>query len=40
MIAVAPANAEDQAWKQRMEMEIEILKAQLSRLKVKLGVED
>jgi uncharacterized protein YceH (UPF0502 family) len=40
MITVAPANAEDQAWKQRMEMEIEILTAQLSRLKVKLGVED
>jgi uncharacterized protein YceH (UPF0502 family) len=40
IIAPAPANTEDQAWKQRMEMEIEILKAQLSRLKVKLGVED
>jgi hypothetical protein len=40
MIAAAPANLEDQAWKQRMEMEIEILKAQLNRLKVNLGVED
>ncbi|MEQ1749910.1 MAG: YceH family protein [Prosthecobacter sp.] len=36
----APVSADDQAWKQRMEMEIEILKAQLTRLKVKLGVED
>jgi uncharacterized protein len=36
----APAAADDQAWKQRMEMEIEILKAQLNRLKVRLGVED
>jgi uncharacterized protein YceH (UPF0502 family) len=40
MTVAAPATAEDQAWKQRMEMEIEILKAQLNRLKVKLGVED
>lgn len=40
LAAVTPATAEDQVWKQRMEMEIEILKAQLSRLKVKLGVED
>jgi len=36
----SPLNAEDQAWKQRMEMEIEILRAQLNRLKVRLGVED
>ncbi len=35
-----PISPDDQAWKQRMEMEIEILKAQLTRLKVKLGVED
>lgn len=34
------ATPEDQAWKQRMEMEIELLKAQLNRLKVRLGVED
>ena len=40
MIAAAPTHVDDQAWKQRMEMEIEILKAQLNRLKVKLGVED
>lgn len=41
--ASAPApepSADDQAWKQRMEMEIELLKAQLTRLKVRLGVED
>ncbi len=38
--AAAPDTADDQAWKQRMEMEIEILKAQLNRLKVRLGVED
>ena len=36
----APVAQEDQVWKQRMEMEIEILKAQLNRLKVRLGVED
>jgi uncharacterized protein YceH (UPF0502 family) len=36
----APASADDLVWKQRMEMEIEILKAQLNRLKVRLGVED
>jgi uncharacterized protein YceH (UPF0502 family) len=35
-----PAPTEDHAWRQRMEMEIEILRAQLNRLKVKLGVED
>lgn len=40
MSVSAPTTAEDQAWKQRMEMEIEILKAQLTRLKVRLGVED
>ncbi len=40
MTVAAPASVEDQAWKQRMEMEIDILKAQLNRLKVKLGVED
>jgi len=39
-LPASPASAEDQAWKQRMEMEIEILKAQLTRLKVRLGVED
>jgi uncharacterized protein len=38
--ATPPVAAEDQLWKQRMEMEIEILKAQLTRLKVRLGVED
>lgn len=38
--APAPAFAEDSAWKQRMEMEIEILKAQLNRLKVRLGIEE
>lgn len=32
--------SEDQLWRQRMEMELEILKAQLNRLKVRLGVED
>lgn len=37
--AAAPS-ADDEAWKQRMEMEIELLKAQLTRLKVRLGVED
>ncbi|MBV6499540.1 MAG: hypothetical protein CJBNEKGG_01997 [Prosthecobacter sp.] len=36
----APTAIDDQAWRQRMEMEIEILKAQLNRLKVRLGVED
>lgn len=36
----APASADDQAWKERMELEIELLKSQLSRLKTKLGVED
>ncbi len=36
----ATAASEDAAWKQRMEMEIELLKAQLNRLKVRLGVED
>jgi len=37
----APApSADDQAWRQRIEMEIELLKAQLTRLKVRLGVED
>lgn len=38
--ATPAATIDDQAWKQRMEMEIEILKAQLTRLKVRLGVED
>lgn len=38
--APPPAPTEDHAWRQRMEMEIEILRAQLNRLKVKLGVED
>lgn len=38
--APAALSEEDQAWKQRMEMEIELLKAQLTRLKVRLGVED
>lgn len=38
-VAAAPV-ADDQLWKQRMEMEIELLKAQLNRLKVRLGVED
>jgi hypothetical protein len=33
-------SADDQAWRQRMEMEIDLLKAQLTRLKVRLGVED
>lgn len=37
---LSPAPTEDHAWRQRMEMEIEILRAQLNRLKVKLGVED
>lgn len=36
----APASADDQAWKERMELEIELLKSQLSRLKTKLGIED
>jgi uncharacterized protein YceH (UPF0502 family) len=40
MTVTAPTNVEDQAWKQRMEMEIETLKAELSQLKVKLGLED
>jgi len=35
-----PASADDQAWKERMELEIELLKSQLSRLKTKLGIED
>jgi uncharacterized protein YceH (UPF0502 family) len=34
-----PVSQEDQEWKRRMEMEIELLKAQLSRLKTKLGIE-
>jgi uncharacterized protein YceH (UPF0502 family) len=38
--ATPVTSTDDQAWKQRMEMEIEILKAQLTRLKVRLGVED
>jgi uncharacterized protein len=37
---MSSVSQDDQAWKQRMEMEIEILKAQLTRLKVRLGVED
>lgn len=36
----AAPSPEDQAWKQRMEMEIDLLKAQLTRLKVRLGLED
>jgi uncharacterized protein YceH (UPF0502 family) len=36
----APVSAEDQAWRQRMEMEIESLKAQLTQLKIDLGVAD
>ena len=36
----APVSAEDQAWRQRMEMEIESLKAQLTKLKIDLGVAD
>ncbi len=35
-----PPPSEDQLWRQRMEMELEILKAQLTRLKVRLGIED
>lgn len=35
-----PKQADDQEWKRRMEIEIELLKAQLSRLKTKLGIED
>ncbi|HCN30691.1 MAG TPA: DUF480 domain-containing protein [Verrucomicrobiales bacterium] len=38
--AAQPDNAGDQAWKQRMELEIELLKSQINRLKVRLGVED
>ncbi|MCA1964505.1 MAG: hypothetical protein LDL31_11215, partial [Prosthecobacter sp.] len=32
--------SDDQLWRRRMEMEIEILKAQLNRLKVRLGIDD
>ncbi|HAL70583.1 MAG TPA: DUF480 domain-containing protein [Verrucomicrobiales bacterium] len=39
--AAAPQlSAEDQEWKQRMEIEIQLLKTQLARLKASLGVED
>lgn len=38
--AAPAAPTDDHAWRQRMEMEIEILRAQLNRLKVRLGVED
>ena len=38
--STAGPSPEDQVWKQRMEMEIDLLKAQLTRLKVRLGVED
>ncbi len=40
--AAAPVTvtAEDQEWKQRIEMEIDLLKDELSRLKASLGVED
>lgn len=40
MTVAAPTHFEDQDWKHRMEMEIEILKTQLSQLKVTLGIED
>ena len=39
-VEVVKAGAADDANGRRMEMEIEILKAQLTRLKVRLGVED
>lgn len=38
--AAPPSSAADLDWKQRMELEIELLKSQLSRLKTRLGVED
>lgn len=36
----APVSAEDQAWKERIEIELGLLKSQLARLKAQLGVED
>lgn len=38
--AFVPPSPEDQEWKQRMEIEIQLLKTQLARLKASLGVED
>jgi len=38
--APQPDNAADQAWKEHMEIEIELLKSQMARLKARLGVED
>ncbi len=35
-----PAEPEDTSWKDRMEMEIDLLKAQVARLKAKLGMDD
>ena len=35
-----PQRNEDQEWKERMEIEIQLLKSQLARLKASLGVED
>lgn len=37
---ITPERAEDQEWKQRMELEIEFLKAQLARLKANLGIDE
>ncbi len=36
----APIEPLDAAWKERMEIEIDLLKAQISRLKISLGIED
>lgn len=35
-----PVESVDQAWKERIEIEIDLLKSQISRLKASLGVED
>lgn len=39
-VVAQPLSQEDQDWKQRMEIEIDLLKSQLARLKASLGVED
>jgi len=38
--AAVPQNTADQEWKERMEIEIQLLKSQLARLKASLGLED
>lgn len=38
--STAPVETIDAAWKQRVELEIDLLKAQISRLKTSLGIED